>query len=97
MGAEHAFRLCPCTEPCNCIPGHLAAASSARFLRERFEHQPCDSDGVSDCVRCTVIHLVTVAEKALAGNFRYVTHREGGGGWEGPGVPHSGRTQAVDR
>ena len=38
----------------NLVP---AKRSAARFLIEYFQPRRCDSDGVSDCVRCNALAL----------------------------------------
>jgi len=66
------IRICRCESPCTCITEEKAIASSAAFLRERFGNLRCDHEAVSCCVRCNVMYLVKVAERAVAGHLRYL-------------------------
>lgn len=43
-----------------------AVESSIKFLLERYEHARCDSDGVSNCVRCQVVFLAKSVREMLA-------------------------------
>lgn len=45
-----------------------ALLSAAKFLRSRFDAAPCDSPGVSNCVRCTAVYLAKRVEKLVALN-----------------------------
>lgn len=42
-----------------------ALKSTARDMRSRFEKAKCDSEAVSDCVRCNMMFLVGAVEDVL--------------------------------
>lgn len=69
-----AVRLCPKrpgTVLVHCAVGHAAKndepaiRSAAEFLLSRYAKARCDSEAVSDCVRCNAVYLARVTLRDL--------------------------------
>lgn len=64
--AQHALdRLKPYQGVTNSWGSREALLITVDFLRSRFGKARCDSDGVSDCIRCQTMFLVRLTEQLL--------------------------------